>query len=62
MAQVGTGRDEGSPKSLQDGTERDQMVQDGTKSTGLQNRGLQVELRSAYGRSSLCFATVLPGL
>jgi len=40
----GTGRDEGVAKSVQEGTERDQKGPDGTKSTELQNRGLQVHL------------------
>lgn len=41
----------------QEGTGRYWKGQDGTKTTELQNRGLQVKLRSAFGRSSLCFAT-----
>ncbi len=44
MVQDGTGRDEGSRKPVQDGTGRDQTVQDGTKTTELQNRGLQVRV------------------
>ncbi len=44
MVQDGTGWDEASSKSVQDGTERDQTVQDGTKTTELQNRGLQVRV------------------
>ncbi len=44
MVQDGTGWDEGSRKSVQEGTERDQMVQDGMKTTELQNRGLQVRV------------------
>ena len=42
----GTGRDEGSAKSVQEGTERDQKGQDGTKGTELQNRGLQLDAPS----------------
>ena len=44
MVQEGTGWDEGSAKSVQDKTERDRKGPDGTKTTELQNRGLQVRV------------------
>jgi hypothetical protein len=40
----GTGRDEGAAKSVQEGTKRDQKGPDGTKTTELQNWGLQVRV------------------
>ena len=56
MGLFGSERDIATRKSVQRGTKRDQKGPAGTTPTGLQNRGLQVELRSAYGRSSLCSA------
>ena len=42
MGLEGTERDEGSPKSVQEGTKRHQKGPNGTKNTELQYRGLQV--------------------
>ncbi len=61
MVQDGTGRDEGSAKSVQEGTERDEKGPDGTKTTGLQNRGLEVDAQSTHRSTRVCFATSPPG-
>ena len=45
VVEDGTGSHEGTAKSVQDATERDWKGPDGTKTTELQNRGLQVDLR-----------------
>ena len=42
MGLEGTEREEGSPKSVQEGTKRHQKGPNGTKTTELPNRGLQV--------------------
>ena len=44
MGPEGTERGEGSAKSVQDGTERDEKGPDGRKATELQDRALQVHL------------------